>query len=208
MTRESGRPPTESAPASPFDVSDAERAWRPWRGQAVDLMRNLTTARAEDAPGGSAFGASDFDLEHAAEEARAAAQQAAEDATEEATADGRRFEAVPAADLRSAEHVAHRADDLKAAAHDPVVRAGQPTDHLAELIIPGEHTTLVAEDAALAVEQGAEEAAQQPSVDRTQEAADRRRRGGDLCGGRGGHAVHRSEAQAERHARRTDPSYR
>jgi hypothetical protein len=122
-------------------------------------------------------------LEHSPEKAGAAAQQTAQETTEnisaehtaEGTAPDRRIaETTFAANVRIGHHVADRPDDVETATNEAVVtRVGKAGDHVAELIVASQDATLMTEDAAFAVEEAADDTAEQPAVDSAEETADR-----------------------------------
>ena len=114
-------------------------------------------------------------LEDASEEAGAAAQQTAEDAaeTEETAADGRADRSCP--HRRSGAWPTRRRPHRRPPAGRPAL-AGETTDDVTELVVAGQDTALVAENPTFAAEQPAHETVEQPSVEQSQEAADRRHR--------------------------------
>jgi hypothetical protein len=139
-------------------------------------------------------------LEDASEEAAAVAQQTAEDSTEEAATDAGAAEAALATDV-VVDQVRDGADSLKPAANKLAVLRVEALDDVADLVVAGEDSALVSEDAAFTVQQTAHKPVQHPSVDPTEEAAETARTG------RSRNRAYRSKAQTEYKPGCTDPSY-
>jgi hypothetical protein len=132
-----------------------------------------------------------------------AAEQAARDG--QAAPDGRLAEAALTADIRVGQHVADRSHHL-CRAEQTAALLGEAADHVTQLVVARQDTTLVTEETAFAIEDATQQTAEETAVGGTDDPVHSRDRRTDVRGDR--HRGGRSHAQAECDPCCRNPSYR